>query len=260
MSIATLDTTAYETIKVNFQDSVCYLQIDRPEAKNAINGQLIDECNEVLTRCEESANVIVLSGSPEVFCFGADFKAIATGTTRTDDGPGPMYDLWARMATGPYVTIAHVRGQTNAGGVGFVAASDIVLADETATFSLSELLFGLFPACVLPFLIRRIGFQKAHYLTLMTNPIAVKQAQEWGLVDAVEANSEVLLRKHLQRLRRLSKTAIRRYKTYMSRIGMPLHDLKPAALAANVEVFSDMENLRAITRYVERGVFPWEKA
>jgi len=254
--------TIYETIKVQFQESICFLQIDRPEANNTINSQLIAECNDVLALCEASATVVVLSGSPEVFCFGADFKAIA-GTSQPahdrDEGPGPLYDLWLRMATGPYVTISHVRGQANAGGVGFVAASDIVLADESAQFSLSELLFGLFPACVLPFLIRRIGFQKAHYFTLMTQPISATQACEWGLVDAVAPVSEVLLRRHLQRLRRLSKTAIQRYKTYMSHISVPLLDQKSPAVAANREVFSDAGNLNAISRYVEHGLFPWEK-
>jgi 3-carboxymethyl-3-hydroxy-acyl-[acp] dehydratase len=203
-----------------------------------------------------------LSGSPEVFCLGADFKAIAGAPKKAherDDGPGPLYDLWLRLATGPYVTISRVRGKANAGGVGFVAASDIVIADDTAQFSLSELLFGLYPACVLPFLIRRIGFQKAHYFTLMTQPISAKQACEWGLVDAYEPLSEALLRRRLQRLRRLSKVAIRRYKTYMSRISAPLQDLKSLAVTANLEIFSDAENLQAITRYVERGVFPWEK-
>jgi polyketide biosynthesis enoyl-CoA hydratase PksH len=263
-----MNVAAYETIKVRFQDSICFLEIDRPEANNTINGQLVAELNEALSACEESATVVVLSGSPEVFCYGADFKAVARrnpvlaireGHRQEEDaGPGPLYDLWLRLATGPYVSIAHVRGQANAGGVGFVAASDIVLADESAQFSLSELLFGLYPACVLPFLIRRIGFQKANYLTLMTQPIAARQAMEWGLVDAVEPQSEVLLRRHLQRLRRLSKTAIRRYKNYASRISMPLRDLKSAAVAGNLEVFSDTGNLQAITRYVEHGVFPWE--
>jgi 3-carboxymethyl-3-hydroxy-acyl-[acp] dehydratase len=253
----------YETIKVQFQESICFLQIDRPEANNTINGQLVAECNSVLSACEESATVVVLSGSPQVFCFGADFKAIAGTSEKAneqDEGPGPLYDLWLRLATGPYVTISHVRGKANAGGVGFVAASDIVLADDTAQFSLSELLFGLYPACVLPFLMRRIGFQKAHYFTLMTQPISARQACEWGLVDAFEPLSETLLRRHLQRLRRLSKTAIRRYKTYVSRISLPLQDLKSTAVAANREIFSDPRNLQAITRYVEQGVFPWEKS
>jgi polyketide biosynthesis enoyl-CoA hydratase PksH len=252
----------YETIKVQFQESICFLQIDRPQADNTISSLLVAECNDVLSRCEESATVIVLSGSPEVFCLGADFKAIAGASKNArerDDGPGPLYDLWLRLATGPYVTISHVRGKANAGGVGFVAASDIVLAEETAQFSLSELLFGLYPACVMPFLIRRIGFQRAHYLTLMTQPIPAKQAWEWGLVDAYEPLSETLLHRRLRQLRRLSKTAIRRYKSYMSHISAPLQDLKSSAVAANLEIFSDSENLQAITRYVEHGVFPWEK-
>jgi polyketide biosynthesis enoyl-CoA hydratase PksH len=253
----------YETIKVQFQESICFLQIDRPQADNTISGQLVAECNHVLSTCEETVTVVVLSGAPEVFCLGADFKAIAGASKKAyeqDDDPGPLYDLWLRLATGPYVTISHVRGKANAGGVGFVAASDIVLADETAQFSLSELLFGLYPACVLPFLIRRVGFQKAHYLTLMTQPISARQACEWGLVDAYDPLSEALLRRHLQRLRRLSKIAIRRYKTYMSRVSAPLQDLKSLAVAANREIFSDANNLRAIARYVEQGVFPWEKS
>jgi polyketide biosynthesis enoyl-CoA hydratase PksH len=252
----------YETIKVQFQDSICFLQIDRPEASNTINGRLVAECNHLLSACEESATVVVLSGSPEIFCFGADFKAIA-GRSRNglsqDDGPGPLYDLWTRLATGPYITISHVRGKANAGGMGFVAASDIVLADEKAQFSLSELLFGVFPACVLPFLIRRVGFQKAHYLTLMTQPIAAKQACEWGLVDACEPASEALLRRHVQRLRRLSKVAIRRYKNFMGHIGGSLQDFRSLAIAANREVFTDADNLQAITQYVEQGIFPWER-
>jgi polyketide biosynthesis enoyl-CoA hydratase PksH len=250
----------YETIKVQFQESICFLQIDRPQADNTISSQLVTECNHVLSACEETVTVVVVSGSPELFCMGADFKAIASRNgCKRDDGPEPLYDLWLRLATGPYVTISHVRGKANAGGVGFVAASDIVLADESAQFSLSELLFGLYPACVLPFLIRRIGFQKAHYLTLMTQPVSARQACEWGLVDAYDPLSEALLRRHLQRLRRLSKVAIRRYKTYMRRVSAPLHDLKSLAVAANLEIFSDAGNLQAITRYVEQGVFPWER-
>jgi polyketide biosynthesis enoyl-CoA hydratase PksH len=166
--------------------------------------------------------------------------------------------LWLQLALGPYVTVAHVRGKANAGGLGFVAACDIVLADESALFSLSELLFGVYPACVLPFLIRRVGFQRAHYLTLMTQPVAVRQAHDWGLVDAFEKDSEALLRKHLLRLRRVSKTAIGRYKDYANRINGNLVEAKPMAVAGNIEAFSDPTNIAAISRYVDTGAFPWE--
>jgi polyketide biosynthesis enoyl-CoA hydratase PksH len=68
---------------------------------------------------------------------------------------------------------------------------------------------------MLPFLIRCIGVQRAHYLTLMTQPFAIQEAQAWGLVDAHDADSASLLRQHLLRLRRLSKLGLARYKHYI---------------------------------------------
>lgn len=254
---------AYETIRVRFEGDICYLQIHRPEANNTINDRLIEECTQTLRDCEESVKIVVLEGLPEVFCFGADFKGIQEDLEHESEGeqeqnPEPLYQLWLQLATGPYITIAHVRGKANAGGIGFVAACDIVLCEEKAVFSLSELLFGLMPACVLPFLIRRVGFPKAHYMTLMTQPVLAQQALDWGLADACEANSENLLRKHLLRLRRLSKTGVSRYKRYMNTLNDFLPAAMPKALAANKEVFSDTENLEKIARYVKTGKFPWE--
>jgi polyketide biosynthesis enoyl-CoA hydratase PksH len=252
----------YQTIKVRFEDPVCFLQFHRPEANNTINYRLIDECRQVLERCEDSITIVVLEGLPEVFCFGADFAGIQRQVSREQpfhNNPESMYDLWMKLAAGPFITISHVRGKANAGGVGFVAASDIVLADSKAQFSLSELLFGLFPACVLPFLIRRTGFQKAHYMTLMTQPVSAQQAHAWGLVDAFGEQSEQLVRRHLLRLQRLSKAGIMRYKEYMCVLdGLPLSGKSPA-LAANREIFSDPRNLEGICRFVETGQFPWDK-
>ena len=253
---------ALETIRVEFQDTLCVVEIHRPEAMNAINARLIAEITGVLAECEEKSTIVVLRGSPEVFCFGADFGAIAdppVGGADGEGGPAALFDLWSRLASGPYVTVSYVRGRVNAGGIGFVAASDIALADATAKFSLSELLFGLHPACVMPFLMRRIGLQRSHYLTLMTQPFDAADAFRWGLVDAHDADGDSLLRRHLLRLRRLSKPAIRRYKDYMRMIGPPLSELRSNAIAANTEVFSDAQNLAAIARYLQLGVFPWEK-
>lgn len=252
---------SYDTINVRFQERVCFIQINRPEANNTINDRLIEECSKVLTVCEESITIVVLEGLPEVFCFGADFQGIHKDISsghKSNQNSEPLYDLWLKLATGPYITISHVRGKANAGGVGFVAASDIVLADRTAQFSLSELLFGLFPACVLPFLIRRIGLQRANYMTLMTQPISVEQAFTWGLVDAYETQTDSLLRKHLLRLRYLPKMGILRYKRYLGKINNLITRSKSLAIEANLEVFTDVQNLEGIYRYIEKGKFPWE--
>lgn len=253
----------YETLKVRFEGSICYIQIYRPDNNNTINDRLILEFRDILDRCREEATVIILEGLPEVFCFGADFKGIQTSIARGEDpkqDPEPLYLLWAELATGPFITVAHVRGKANAGGIGFVAACDIVLADNTAVFSLSELLFGLFPACVLPFLIRKIGVQKANYMTVMTQPVSVEKACTWGLVDDYQEQSENLLRKHLLRLRLLSKNAIRQYKSYINDISRPIMQLKDMAVQANINIFTDPENLRGIKNFVETGRFPWEKS
>lgn len=251
---------SYQTIQVRFQEQVCFLKFHRPDANNTISDRLVEECGNVLAMCEESVTIVVLEGLPEVFCLGADFQGIyeqMKNGRQIGGNPEPLYDLWFQLATGPYITISHVRGKANAGGVGFVAASDIVIADQTAQFSLSELLFGLLPACVMPFLVRKVGFQNANYMTLMTQPVQVQQAQTWGLVDAYEDKSEFLLHKHLLRLRYLSKIGIRRYKHYMSQLYGSLIQSKTLALEANREVFSDSRNLERIYRYIETGQFSW---
>lgn len=257
---------SYETIVVRMQESTCFLQLNRLHANNTINERMIAECHDALSKCEESICVVVLEGLPDVFCFGADFEEVgraAWGSSGAQPSPQSaaqsLYELWLRLAAGPYVTVAHVRGKVNAGGVGFVAASDIVLAHAEAQFSLSELLFGLLPACVMPFLVRRVGFQRANYLTLSTQPVGAHQAHLWGLADACEADSESLLRKHLLRLRRLTKAGIVRHKRYLGILDDSLTRLKQAALDANRDAFSDPRNIEAILRYSESGLFPWER-
>jgi polyketide biosynthesis enoyl-CoA hydratase PksH len=111
---------------------------------------------------------------------------------------------------------------------------------------------------VLPFLIRRIGLQKANYLTLMTRPIGVDEALSIGLVDAVEDDAQELLRKHLLRLRRLSKPAIERYKSYLAHLTGEPERSRETALAANRDLFRNPEIQRNIRRYVTEAKFPWE--
>ncbi|MFO7482465.1 enoyl-CoA hydratase-related protein [Oceanibaculum nanhaiense] len=144
-----------ETVRLEIDKGIARLRLDRPEAGNAINARMVADLGAALTRCEaEGATILVLEGSGDSFCAGGDFEATASGETLD---PAALYDLWRRLAEGPFVSVALVRGRANAGGVGLAAACDIVLADRSASFGLSEMLFGLFPACVLPFLARRIG-------------------------------------------------------------------------------------------------------
>ena len=249
---------SYETLRMDCQDGICTVRFCRDKEGNPINAGLIRDLGEVVRLCEaaDGPSVLVLGGSPEVFCAGGDFQAAAVADAPLD--PAPLYELWQRLACGPFISVALVEGRANAGGVGLAAACDIVLAGSQATFGLSELLFGLFPACVLPFLIRRVGEQHAHYLTLTTQPITALQALQWGLADAVDDPADGLLRKHLLRLRRLNKDAVGRYKAHRAQTAESLQLHKPAALAANRAMFADPQIRCAIRRYVSEMKFPWE--
>lgn len=251
----------HEAIKVRCEGDICRLQIHRPEANNTINDTLIDECTAVLNACEDAIKIVVLEGLPEVFCFGADLHSVRGHTASSASSPAQpekLYRLWLQFKRGPFVSVAHVRGKANAGGVGFAAACDLVLCDEKASFSLSELLFGLIPACVLPFLIERVGSARAHAMTLMTQPVAARQAQGWGLADACAENSDELLRMHLLRLRLLPKEGIARHKRYMASLNPYLETSMPTAVACNREVFSDAGNLHRIDRFLSTGLLPWQ--
>lgn len=251
----------YQTLRVSVEGGVYRIQLYRPEHKNTINDVLIKEFASVVEQCEREAKIVIVEGLTDVFCFGADFQSIAESETPSSSAssPEPLYELWLKLVEGSFVSIAHVRGQCNAGGMGFVAACDLVFADESAVFSLSEMLFGLMPACVLPFLIRKIAFQKAHAMTLMTKPVSVNQAYQWGLVDELAADSNALLNRQLRRLNCLDKAAIARYKRYMNSLDTSLRANKTKAIAANLEVFSDQRTRGNIARYVGQGKFPWEQ-
>ena len=249
----------YETLDVRVQDGLCRVRLDRPAAGNALNATMVAELAAVVAQCEagdgDPLTVLVLEGAADVFCTGGDFEATAGGAALD---PAPLYDLWTRLATGPFISITLVRGRANAGGVGLACASDLVLCDRTATFALSELLFGLFPACVMPFLVRRTGLQKAHTLALMTRPISADDALACGLTDAVGDDAEALLRAHLPRLTRLTKPAIARYKRYMAELSDIVARARPLALEANRALFDDATVRRNISRYVTEMKLPWE--
>lgn len=245
----------YDTIKVNNKKDICEIQINHPEVNNAINTKMIREFNVVLDAFENQVSIVIIKGLQDYFCTGADFNS---DSNEERHQPQLLYQLWNRIAVGPFVSIAHVRGRVSAGGMGFIAASDVVIADSTATFCSSEMLFGLFPAMVMPFLIRKIGFQKANYMTLTTKTISVERAIEWGLVDAFDQNSEKLVQQHLVRINKIPKSSIIQYKMYMSKIYPIIEESRVQAVEANLDMFDDCENKKRIQRFSQEGILPWE--
>jgi polyketide biosynthesis enoyl-CoA hydratase PksH len=255
-----LNPKDFETINVHVDGQICHIKFNRAEENNSINLKMIEEFDVITSYCSEvkhGISILVLSGNSDVFSLGGDF--VSTANDHGIPDPSLLFDSWYRMATGSFISICLVEGRVNAGGLGFIAASDIVLAGPRATFSLSEMIFGLFPACVLPFLIRRIGYQKANYMTLMTNTIGAEKAKDWHLVDEFSDQIDDVLRLHLIRLKRLDKRTIKSYKHYMNETqSFYLKQAKNTAVNANRSMFSDETIKSNIKRYVDDLKFPWE--
>ncbi|MEE0963147.1 MAG: enoyl-CoA hydratase/isomerase [Ruminococcus bromii] len=247
-----INLNEFKALKVSFKDKICRIQFNRPESKNTIDSQTVIELTKILNYCEDKMNIVVLEGNDEVFCFGADFKQESSSDSKKRE-PGVLYDLWKKLACGSFVSIAYVKGRANAGGMGFVAASDIVIAGENAMFSLSELLFGLYPAMVMPFLIRKIGFQKAKYMALTTKPVNVQTAFEWGIVEAFGPKSDMILGQHLARLTKIPKSAVVAYKNYMNKLDLSIENLESVAVSENLKMFSDKENMERISQFTNTG-------
>ncbi|KFG72431.1 enoyl-CoA hydratase/isomerase [Streptomyces mutabilis] len=253
----------FSTIRVRREGTVCRLRLHRPDRENTIDDTMVRECHAALDACEQHCTVVLLEGLPHVFCDGADLTTYGPreGADRPAKyDPSPLYDLWTRLADGPCVTVAHARGRTNAGGIGFIAASDIVVAEPQATFGLSELLFGLYPAMVLPFLVRRVGRQHAHYMTLTTKAVTAEQARDWGLVDVCAERSGAVVGQHLGRLSKLPRDGVAAYKQFMGHLSGSVREQRATSVAANQRLFTDTSNLERINRFVEHGVYPWEQA
>lgn len=253
----------YSTIAVNQQRGTLMLKLNRPEANNSINTTLVKEILDVLHQSESdpSIKVIVIQGNEQTFCTGMDFNAVSAGGSEAlmDEDPNGYYNMLKHLATCSKIVVAKVDGKVNAGGIGIVAASDIVIASETVTFGLSEALFGLLPACVMPFLIRRIGAQKAQWMTLMTQGISAQRAYEIGLVDELTSNTNDTLRRNLLRLTRLETSTILDLKDYMSKLWIINEETQRIAVDKITSLVTSDKVQNNIRNFVENGKFPWNK-
>jgi polyketide biosynthesis enoyl-CoA hydratase PksH len=181
----------------------------RPAQQNVINTTMLRELSAALDDAENAPGChgVVLEGADGVFSAGMDFE------DRSADGNAFMA-LLRRFTLSRRVVVSLVDGAVTGGGVGLAAASDLVVATPRSKFSLPEALWGLLPACVLPYLIRRIGFQRAYRMALTTQPISGAQALDWALVDEVGVEPKETVRRLLLRSAQIDPETIAALKRY----------------------------------------------
>ncbi len=181
----------FNTISYSLKGCIVTVTLDRPEVHNAFNEVMIAELTEIFAKISEddSVRVAVLTGSGKSFSAGADLnwmkKMINYSYEQNLEDSLKLAELFYLMYSLPKPIIARVNGAAIGGGTGLVAVCDIAIAAETAKFSLSEVKLGLVPACISPYVIRRVGEGRCREFFLTGERLTAKRALESGLVNHV---------------------------------------------------------------------------
>lgn len=179
----------WETIQFEVEGRVARIILNRPEVRNAFDERMIAELRraaEEVGKMEE-VRAVVITGQGGAFSAGADVEWMrrmgqASHSENEADARLLAYMLDA-VASVPKPMVARVNGPAIGGGSGLVAACDIVVAGEEAFFSFSEVKVGLVPACIAPYVIRRVGEGRARELFITGRRFTAREAFQYGLVD-----------------------------------------------------------------------------
>lgn len=181
-------------IRFETDDHIALITIDRPEARNAVNGAVASGMEDALNRYEQSDDLwcAVLAANGPVFCAGADLKEIAAGNQHTLATPdGGFGGIVQRKRTKPL--IAAVAGTAVAGGCEIALACDMIVAGDEAVFGLPEVKRSLVAvAGALIRLPRAVGMATAMEMLLTGEPITSERAHQLGLVNKVVPSADTV--------------------------------------------------------------------
>lgn len=176
---------------------VAQVTMSRPEVFNAFDEAMIADLDAAFTElaADASVRVIVLAGAGKHYSAGADLqwmqRASEASLEWNLDDARRFAAMLARIESCPKPTVARVQGAALGGGVGLMAACDVAVAADNASFAVSEAKFGILPAVIGPYVINAVGKRQARRLALSTARIGAAEAQAIGLVQQVVPQAEL---------------------------------------------------------------------
>lgn len=181
---------SYSTLTIAYEGAIAVLTLNRPEKRNAISYELIDDVLRALAEVEQSsAQIVILTGNGKAFCSGMDLDNLRSITGRSAEDnradSATMARLFRTLYEFPRVTIAAVNGPAIAGGCGLATLCDFTLASTEAKFGYTEVRIGFVPAIVSTFLLRQLGEKQARDLLLTGRIIGAEEACRLGLAGEV---------------------------------------------------------------------------
>lgn len=187
----------YNTIDFNIGKGIANITLNRPEIRNAFNEVMIAELTDAFREAGkmEDVRVIILKGEGKSFCAGADLNWMRDVSRYSyEQNYAESYRLsecFYAIYSSPKPTIAVIHGAAIGGANGLLAACDIAVCDNETVFSLSEVKIGIVPACISPYVIKRVGEYSARELMLTGRRINGTEAENYKLVNKSLPSNQV---------------------------------------------------------------------
>ena len=190
---------SYKSVQLAFEGKLAILTLNRPEKRNAISFELIDDLLRALDEVRKSdAMILILTGAGKAFCSGMDLENLKALIGRTQEqnlqDSQTMVQLFRSLYEFPKVTIAAVNGAAIAGGTGLALLCDFTLATPEAKFGYTEVRIGFVPAIVSTFLLRQVGEKQARDLLLTGRIFEAEEAMSMGLIKEIVPADQLMPR------------------------------------------------------------------
>jgi 2-(1,2-epoxy-1,2-dihydrophenyl)acetyl-CoA isomerase len=187
------------TVLCDVQNNVARITLDRREAANAIDLNLARKLMHAVLRCDDDPAVraVVITGSGSTFCVGGDLKSFAAHGERLSlhlkEVTTYLHAAVSRLTRMDPPVIAAVNGTAAGAGMSLACACDLVLAAESARFTMAYTKVGLTPdGSSTYFLPRLVGLRRALELTLTNRVLSAEEALDWGIVSRVVPEAELM--------------------------------------------------------------------
>lgn len=202
------EITEYRSLLVVRDSSVLYVTLNRPETKNALSAELVQELSAVAdyAASEPGLRAMVLRGAGGTWCAGGDIKGFQQNINSPLPAAGEadpvavrnraFGDFLIKMNSLPVTVIGLIEGAAFGGGLGLVCITDVAICMADAKFALSETGLGIPPAQIAPFVVQRVGLTNARRIALTGARFKGDHAKELGLVhfitnDAAEMETKL---------------------------------------------------------------------
>jgi methylglutaconyl-CoA hydratase len=245
-------------VGVQHSDGIRTLTLDSPHNRNALSTRLLEQLDDALCDATGEADVrgIVLTGAGPVFCSGADLSE------RGAAAPNRMPAILTRIVESPVPVLARVNGHARAGGLGLLAAADLAVGAEGATFAFSEVRVGVAPAMILVPALRVMDRRFLARMTLTGERFDAPAAAGAGLLtDVVEdtAALDAWIGARVDALRQAAPGAVRATKDLLRTL--PARDW-PDGLAAAAEtsaaLFAGAEAAEGMEAFLQKRKPSWD--